>query len=89
MYELVQQLRAGKFGDGALVLEQLMNAPFDDDECGDSTPSSFPGQHSKIRGFMINYIYIINSNFTSNFVITWNFMGKSWWCKEEGKVDRN
>ena len=55
----------------------------------DATPSSFPNQHSKIRGFMINYIYIINSKFTYNVVITWNFMGKSWWCKVEGKVDRN
>ena len=34
MYELGQKLRGGKFRDGALVLEQLMNAPFDDDDCG-------------------------------------------------------
>ena len=27
-------MKGGKFGDGALVLEQLMNAPFDDDDCG-------------------------------------------------------
>ena len=33
MYELGQQLRGRKFGDGELVLEQLMNAPFDDDDC--------------------------------------------------------
>ena len=38
MYELGQQLRLGKFGDGALVLEHLMNAPFDDDDCGAMPP---------------------------------------------------
>ena len=38
MYELGKQLRGGKFGDGALVLEQLMNAPFDDDDCGVMPP---------------------------------------------------
>ena len=39
MYELGQQLRGGKFGDGALVLEQLMNSPFDDDDdCGVMPP---------------------------------------------------
>ena len=38
MYELGQKLRAGKFGDGELVLEQLMNAPFDDDDCGVMPP---------------------------------------------------
>ena len=39
MYELGQQLRGGKFGDGALVLEQLMNAPFDDDDFGVMPPN--------------------------------------------------
>ena len=29
-----EKLRGGKFGDGELVLEQLMNAPFDYDDCG-------------------------------------------------------
>ena len=38
MYELGQKLRGGKFRDGALVLEQLMNAPFDDDDCGVMPP---------------------------------------------------
>ena len=38
MYELEQQLREGKIGDGALVLEQLVNAPFDDYDCGVMTP---------------------------------------------------
>ena len=38
MYELGKQLRGGKFGDGALVLEQLMNAPFDDGDCGVMPP---------------------------------------------------
>ena len=38
MYELGQQLRGGKFGDEALVLEQLMNAPFDDDDYGAMPP---------------------------------------------------
>ena len=41
MYELGQELRGGKFGDGALVLEQLMNAPFDDDDCGAMPPHLF------------------------------------------------
>ena len=38
MYELGKQLRGGKFGDGAFVLEQLMNAPFDDYYCGAMPP---------------------------------------------------
>ena len=38
MYELGQRLRGGKFGDGALVLEQLMSAPFYDDDCSMMPP---------------------------------------------------
>ena len=41
MYELGKKLRARKFGDWALVLEQLMNAPFDDDDCGAMPPHLF------------------------------------------------
>ena len=56
----------------------------------DATSSSFPDHHPKIRGFMINYIYRINSNLTSNSVMSLNFTRKySWCCKEEGKVERN
>ena len=38
MYVLGKQLRGGKFEDGALVLEQPVNAPFDDDDCGVMPP---------------------------------------------------
>ena len=38
MYRLGKQLRAGKFEDGELVLEQLMNALFDDYYCGVMPP---------------------------------------------------
>ena len=38
MYELGKQLREGKFGDGALVLEQMVNSPFYDDDCGVMPP---------------------------------------------------
>ena len=39
MYALGQQLRARKFVDGELVLEQLINSPFDDDDCGTMPPN--------------------------------------------------
>ena len=32
------EIERREFGDGALVLEQLMNAPFDDDYCGVMPP---------------------------------------------------
>ena len=41
MYELGKQLRGGKSGDGALVLEKLMNASFDDNDCDVIPPHLF------------------------------------------------
>ena len=38
MYGLGKQLRGGKFGDGEMVLKQLMNSCFDDGGCGVMPP---------------------------------------------------
>jgi hypothetical protein len=82
--------------DGVLVLEQLENALIDDDDCGDMPIPSIDTVPlirtlvARVGGFMFSStsIYTINPCFRST-TTTWRLMGQSWWCKEEGKVDRN
>lgn len=75
--------------DRALVLEQLESSLFDDDYHG------WPDWNSYSRGFMFNStsIYTVTSGFEFDFgsisTTTCRFIGKSWWCKEEEKIDRN
>jgi hypothetical protein len=90
---LLQQSRGGGFGGWSIGFGAIGECSIDDHDHGEmSFPSTTMVTLNKNRTTTSSYtissrFYRVISNFGST--TTWKLVGKPWWCREKGKVDRN